>query len=168
MARFNTVRLAIYGMPGVELEYTAENPLPEPIKPGMSLHIASTGKVIANPSALATDFPNGKLIAVQSDAFGKGVSEDWNETANDYVADDIVMTQQVRPGDKIWGWLPPGEIAVVGAPLLMTGGALGYPGTLEVYKAGDEARYAHILGHSEELVDNTAGVDPIRIIAVAW
>jgi len=168
--RYNTIRLKIYGNPSVEVEYYAAAVLPSAIKPGMSVEIQPDGTIIPNAAAVATDLPRPKIIAISNSLVGKGVSEDWNDVENDYFGEDLVSCYQVRTGDKIWGWLPPGETAQIGDPLFMTGSNVGagWAGCLEPWQAGFDTKAYLLFGHSEELVDNSTGSVPVRINAIAW
>ncbi len=168
--RFNTIRLKIYGNPGVEVEYYTPLVLPSVLKPGMSVMIQTDGTVVPNTSAVSADRPNPKIIAISNSLIGKGVSEDWDDTENDYVAEDLVTCYQVRPGDKVWAWLAPGETSQIGSPLFMTGSNVGagWAGCLETWAAGFETKAHLIFGHSEEFVDNSAGISPVRISAISW
>lgn len=169
MAKYNTVRLQIYGTPGVVLDYKAVST----IKTGMALSIDPvTGGVIPNPSTgLTTDMLSPKLISIANKYFGHGVSEYWNDPdENDYVTDDLVNVYHVRPGDKVWMWLAPGQTAEIGYPLYATGAddVTPWPGTLQAWQSvGFDTKFPWLIGHSEERVENTGAV-PVRISTVIW
>jgi len=161
MSKYNTINLALYGLPPVCVEKTAE----VSIKPGMFCRILPNGNIIPDdgPSGPSTNYPDPKLVAVENIYFGKGAVEPWSEGSADYAAGDIVLCNHLRPGDKIWAWLAPGGATVAdeGSPARARGNAQGFDGTVIA-----DDNFRDTVGYFDETIDNTAGLEPVRIVVV--
>ena len=104
----NTIKLAVYGIPPVELE----NLCAVDVMPGMLLLRDAGGSIV--PHNVADGF-SGKLVAVENIFEGK--------TINDvYPAWEKAWFIGTRPGDVMWMWLGTGQNAAIGDQLVSVGG----------------------------------------------
>jgi len=157
MARYNTVRLATYGAPPVEVErYCAAA-----IKPGMFCHLDTDGTIIPEDAAGGSGGASPKLIAIENTHLGMGITDDWNDSSQDYQTGDLVTCYHVRSGDKVWCWLGvgPDANARIGRQFHAWGADTGFDGTLLVNNNNPRG----IVGTPNENIDNSAGLVPVRI-----
>ena len=89
----NTIKLAVYGIPPVELEIEAAG---ADIMPGMLLKRDNAGTIIRHDIADGPASP--KLIAVENLFEGKTIDDL-------YVSGENVYIIAARPGDLMWMWL---------------------------------------------------------------
>ncbi len=165
MEKFNTIRLAVYGMPPVEVEY----PAGAIIKPGMFCSILPNGTIIPDPDAVAASVPSPKLVAIENTHLGKGVSYTFADTAGDYQIGDMVTCYITRPGDKVWTWLAPGGVsgqtaiaADFGQPCCVAADT-GWAGCVLPLNAPFVSLMAQA-GFFSETFDNTGGSAPVRMV----
>lgn len=138
----NTIKLAFYGMPGVELEDIAGSD----ISAGMLLMQEPGGLISPNT---ITAYSTG-WVAVEEPYTG-GYQKTLDQ-ANYYESGDRVYYIKARPGDMMWMWLVTGDSVVEGAPV--------YPSTTAGYL--DSAGVAEaIVGFAAEEV--TGGAAPLRV-----
>lgn len=162
MTTSNTVRLAIYGQPGVEVEHIAT----ATIRPGEFLKVDTFDKVAGAPTAdPLVDGPLSKLIAVKSSVTGKGISGSWVDTISYYETGDRVSCYQLRPGDKVWAWLAPGETTAIGTAVFNSGSEVAgaWNGCLQVF-AGGVTNIEYFVGNAAEAV--AAVGSPARVAVI--
>ena len=163
MPRYNTIRLAVNGRPGVLVEYVCST---ENIIPGMQLEILADGTVRPSTSDdPETDTLNQTLIAIENIPLGGGVVDDISDLTGSYQAGDIVQCQYFGRGDKAWCWLAPNQTTVIGSPVTPTGAAQGvqYSGTLEAV-AGTPVSLLSVVGYALEAA--TTGPGEVKRVAI--
>ena len=101
----NTIKLAVYGLPPVELEQTCS----VAVDPGMLLTRLTDGTIA--PHNRVDFFTSPKLVAVENIFEGKTISDQ-------YAAWEKVWFIGARPGDVMWMWLAAGEDADIGSILI--------------------------------------------------
>ena len=104
----NTIKLAVYGIPPVELEI----PAVAAIDPGMLLTRDNTGGV--EPHGVAEGFSSPKLIAVENIFEGKTINDQ-------YAIDEKVFIIGARPGDEMWMWMGVLQSCAIGDRLVSEG-----------------------------------------------
>lgn len=153
--KYNTISLAVYGMPPVVVErYGADI-----IKPGMFCHLSTDGTVVPEWADAQNDGLSPSLVAVENDFLGRGVKELWTDPEGDYQLGDLVHFISGRPGDKFWAWLAPDQAVEIGMQAAPWGMAEGYPGTLTECPPNRRGS----VGVFNENITNPPGSFPVRI-----
>jgi hypothetical protein len=111
----NTIKLAVYGIPPVELEGTAA----DTIVLGQLCEWFPAGD-IRRPSTGFDGFVT-KMVAVEDSFSGMSLGGNDFTTATRYTSGQKMFMIQARPGDVMWMWLLSGESSLIGEPLCSTG-----------------------------------------------
>lgn len=139
----NTVSIAVYGNPAVELESIVATAA---VTPGFLMERASATTVQPHSSAQGSA---QTLFAVEDKMTG-GASTTGSFVATvdvPYAVGDKVYMLYARPGDVIWAWLDTGENVTVGTFLVSAGN-----GNLEAY-AGPIGGPCEVVGAALEAVN---------------
>lgn len=140
----NTIKIAVYGNPAVELEGTVSAAV---TTPGflMKRHTDGTFK----PHDVATGTASS-LFAVEAGLTGGDVDDTYAIGATAYMS-------YARPGDVIWAWLASGENVTAGVYLTSDGAGLLQAETAPTAVANG------VVGMSIEAVNATAADTRIKV-----
>lgn len=117
----NTVKLAVYGRPCVELEGALAAAVPaDTVLPGFLMERIDNGSGVAvyRPHSVA-EGAAAKLFAVENFYFGKGVTDYYKPSATP--TDIKVYMIYARPGDVVWCMLSASQTITVGTYLYSSG-----------------------------------------------
>ena len=141
----NTIKLAVYGIPPVELEQISSGAA---VTPGMLLIRAIGGTVVLHN--VADGFASPPLVAVEDVLSGAGIDDLYAVDAN-------VFFIGARPGDVMWMWLATGQTSAIGNQLVSAGS-----GHLAVAGVGPFTDGA-VIGTALEVVDASGGAARVKV-----
>jgi len=147
----NTVKLAVYGNPAVEIEGKLLAAVgTDVVRPGLLMERVDSGSgTIAYRPHSTAEGKAAKLIVVENIYFGKGIDDYYKSAATPL--DDKVYMIYARPGDVVWCLLPASQVITIGMYLYSNGS--GY-----VMQSVGTPTEGSIIGSSLENISTGVGV----------